>query len=256
MQTPSQAKERWKRACLPRHRTAFVVVAHRGAHTQAPENSLPALEAAIAAGVDFVECDLRTTRDGQIVILHDATLERTTGGKGKLAEKTLAEVKALTIRNSTERVPTLEELLKESRGRVGFYLDCKAVDPAQAFALVKRYKLTEHVLAYTSPEGALAWKRATPQVCVMTSPPDTAKTPEALTAFLNAWPFELLDGPYNLPAESVAAARACGTEIWADIQNPQESPAQWAPAIARGLSGLQTDHPAELIAYLSSTRQR
>jgi glycerophosphoryl diester phosphodiesterase len=169
-------RERWKRARLPWHRTAFVVVAHRGAHTQAPENSLPALEAAIAAGVDFVECDLRTTRDGQIVILHDATLERTTAGKGKLAEKTLAEVKALTIRNSTERVPTFEELLKESRGRVGFYLDCKAVDPAQAFALVKRYKLTEHVLAYTSPEGALAWKRAAPQVCVMTSPPDAAKT--------------------------------------------------------------------------------
>jgi len=252
----------WKRAPLPRHPGRFVVASHRGTHTHAPENSLAALEAAISLGVDFVECDLRTTKDGHIVILHDSTVDRTTDGKGKLAEKTLAEVKALTLRDPRfperkgERIPTFEELLKASRGKMGFYLDCKAVDPAQAFALVKRYKLTDRVFAYTSTDGALAWKKAAPEVPVMTSPPDDAKTPTALTAFLKEWPFELLDGPVTLSAECVAAARDLGTEIWADIENPLESPAQWGPAIARGLSGLQSDHPAELIAYLKQLGKR
>ena len=251
-----QTAERWRRAPLPRYKSRFVVAAHRGLHTHEPENTLASLRASITAGVDFVECDLRTTKDGQLVILHDSTVDRTTGGKGKLAELTLAEVKALTIKNSTERIPTFEELLKESRGKLGFYLDCKAVDPAQAFALVQRYKLTDRVFAYTSTEGALAWKKAAPQVCVMTSPPDDAKTPGALTAFLKDWPFELLDGPYDLPAETIAAAKALGTQVWADIENPLESPAQWEPALARGLTGLQSDHPVELIAYLKTTKRR
>ena len=248
--------ERWSRAPLPRHKGRFVVIAHRGLHTHEPENTLASLRASIKAGVDFVECDLRTTKDGHILLLHDSTVDRTTDGKGKLAELTLAEVKALTIENSTERIPTFDELLKESRGKMGFYLDCKAVDPAQAVALVKRYKLEDRVFAYTSTEGALAWKKAAPQVCVMTSPPDGANTPEALTAFLKDWPFELLDGPYDLPAETVAAAKTLGTQIWADIQDTQESPAQWEPAIGRGLTGLQSDHPVELIAYLKATERR
>lgn len=238
------------------------MASHRGTHTHDPENSLAALEAAIQVGVDFVECDLRTTKDGHIVILHDSTVDRTTNGKGKLAELTLTEVKAVTLRDSrfpertSERIPTFEELLQAAKGRMGFYLDCKAVDPDQAFALVKRYKLPERVFVYTSTEGAVAWKRAAPQVCVMTSPPETAKTPEGMIAFLKEWPFELLDGPYNLPAETVAGAKALGTEVWADIENPRESPAQWEPVIARGVTGLQTDHPAELIAYLKSVKRR
>ncbi len=248
--------ERWRRAPLPRHKGRFVVIAHRGVHTHEPENTLTSLRASIKAGVDFVECDLRTTKDGHIVILHDSTVDRTTDGKGKLAELTLAEVKALTIKNSTERIPTFEELLRESRGKMGFYLDCKAVDPMQACALVQRYKLTDRVFAYTSTEDALAWKKAAPQVCVMTSPPDAAKTPKQISAFLEEWPFELLDGPYDLPAETIAAAKALGTQVWADIQNPLESPAQWEPALARGLTGLQSDHPVELIAYLKATGRR
>lgn len=249
-------KERWKRAPFPQHRGKIAVMAHRGAHAHAPENSLAALKAAIALGVDFVECDLRTTRDGQIAILHDSTLDRTTDGKGAFAERTLAELKTLTLKGSTERIPTFEELLQTAKGQIGFYLDCKAVEPAQALTLLRRYIRLNRVLAYTTPEQALVWKRLAPELCVMTSPPDTVRTPEALTTFLTEWPFELLDGPYDLPAETIAAARRLGTHVWADIQNPGESPAQWEPALRRGVTGLQTDHPAELVAYLKTSQRR
>src|SRR5207244_9942203 len=61
-----------------------VVVAHRGVHTSAPENSLASVREAIALGVDMVELDVRTTRDGRLVLLHDETVDRTTDGSGRV----------------------------------------------------------------------------------------------------------------------------------------------------------------------------
>ena len=69
-------------APLPRARHAFIVVSHRGDHTQAPENTLAAFGNAIKDGADCVEIDLRTTVDSQLVIMHDATVDRMTDGWG------------------------------------------------------------------------------------------------------------------------------------------------------------------------------
>src|SRR5580658_3936942 len=69
-------------APLPAPRHAFTVVCHRGDHTHAPENTLAAFANAIKAGADYVEIDLRTTVDSQLVIMHDATVNRMTGGSG------------------------------------------------------------------------------------------------------------------------------------------------------------------------------
>ncbi|MFL5789999.1 MAG: glycerophosphodiester phosphodiesterase, partial [Actinomycetota bacterium] len=77
-----------------------VIVAHRGAPTERPENTLAAFEAAIAAGAGAVEFDVRLTADGRPVVLHDATLDRTTDGAGLVREHALAEVLALRIRES------------------------------------------------------------------------------------------------------------------------------------------------------------
>ena len=71
--------------------------AHRGEHHHHPENSLPAIEAAAGAGVDYVELDIRTTSDGQLVLMHDATVNRMTNGKGKVAEMTFDEIRALDL---------------------------------------------------------------------------------------------------------------------------------------------------------------
>src|SRR5437762_13585732 len=72
-----------------------VGIAHRGANRVAPENTLPAFEAAIALGCDYVEIDVRATRDGQLVLLHDSTVDRTTDGSGRVAEMNFAAVRAL-----------------------------------------------------------------------------------------------------------------------------------------------------------------
>ncbi|HJW83076.1 MAG TPA: glycerophosphodiester phosphodiesterase family protein [Anaerolineae bacterium] len=92
------------------------IMAHRGNSAVAPENTLAAFRQAIADGADMIETDLHVTRDGVFVCIHDATLDRTTDGRGAVAELTLNEIKRFSASYgrqsfSAERVPTLEELI-------------------------------------------------------------------------------------------------------------------------------------------------
>jgi glycerophosphoryl diester phosphodiesterase len=94
-----------------------MVAAHRAAHNGYPENSLSAIRHAIEIGADIVEIDVRTTKDGISVLMHDSSVDRTTNGTGKIKDFTLAELKALKLkmRDGTvteEQIPTFEEALK------------------------------------------------------------------------------------------------------------------------------------------------
>lgn len=105
-----------------------LVVAHRGDWRNAPENSLLAIELSIAMGVDMVELDVQRTKDGQLVLLHDKTLDRTTNGQGRVADWTLDSLRTLSLRNGLGRVthhklPTLEEAMLLARGKVLVNLD-------------------------------------------------------------------------------------------------------------------------------------
>jgi len=100
-----------------------LVIAHRGASGELPENTLPAYELAVAQGSDMIEIDLHTTRDGAIVITHDEELEGL-GGSGEVADATLEEVRALDAGDGAT-VPTLEEVLDVFGGRIPFNLELK-----------------------------------------------------------------------------------------------------------------------------------
>ena len=105
-----------------------IVVAHRGASVEQPENTLAAFEAAIDAGADAVEFDVRLTRDGQPVVMHDPEVSRTTDGHGLLSELTLDEVRRLRISlpgGGAAGVPTLEEALGCRSGRPAADIELK-----------------------------------------------------------------------------------------------------------------------------------
>lgn len=120
------------------------IASHRGGGATAPENTLPAIRAAIAHGFDYVEVDLALTADGHVVLMHDATVDRTTDGTGRVADLTLAQVRALDAGGwfapefVGTRVPTGDELLEvleATRGRA--ILDLKGIwTAAAATALV------------------------------------------------------------------------------------------------------------------------
>lgn len=95
-----------------------MVVAHRGASVEQPENTIAAFEAAIDAGADAVEFDVRMTADGHAVVLHDPDVSRTTDGTGVVSEMTLEDVRRLGV-------PTLEETLKLLSGRAAVDIEIK-----------------------------------------------------------------------------------------------------------------------------------
>jgi glycerophosphoryl diester phosphodiesterase len=119
-----------KRQILP------AVVAHRGASIDHPENTIRAFEAAVEAGADFVELDVRLTADAVPVVLHDFDLSRTTDGSGLVHQLTLAEVKRLDAsrgRGARAEVPTLREALEALSGRVGVNVEIKNLPGEPAF---------------------------------------------------------------------------------------------------------------------------
>jgi glycerophosphoryl diester phosphodiesterase len=121
------------------------VSAHRGFSSDYPENTIPALQAALDAGAQVAEIDVRLTKDGTLVLMHDADVKRTTDGSGPVAAMTLAEVRTLDAgrwfdrKFAGTRVPTLDEVLAWSRGRLGILVEMKNYperDPAFVEAMI------------------------------------------------------------------------------------------------------------------------
>ena len=105
-----------------------LVVSHRADWRGWPENSLPAMESAINMGVDVIEIDLQCTADSQLIVMHDPTINRTTTGKGVIAEMTLDSIRTFRLKNGVSirtqhQIPTLREALLLCKGRVLINLD-------------------------------------------------------------------------------------------------------------------------------------
>ncbi|WP_163536988.1 glycerophosphodiester phosphodiesterase family protein [Gracilibacillus sp. YIM 98692] len=106
-------------------------IAHRGASDQAPENTMSAFQKGVDYGADFIEVDVHVTKDDELVIIHDLTVNRTSNGKGKVKDLTLEEIKQLDVGShfhadyKEERIITLNELLEELHDKVGIVIDIK-----------------------------------------------------------------------------------------------------------------------------------
>lgn len=144
------------RSLCARANPAILTIAHRGVWTKAPENSLASIRDAIDFGVDIVEIDTQSTLDGQLVVIHDETLDRTTTGRGVVAESELAFVRKAHLRVGAggadaavdaEVVPTLEECLEAARGRIAVNIDTKyEEDLPLVIETVRRLRMQEEVI--------------------------------------------------------------------------------------------------------------
>ena len=108
------------------------IVAHRGLHSRQPENSLSAMEAAWEGGVDWCECDIQLSSDGQFVVLHDDKLDRTTTGQGVMSNFTWEELQKLWLRgagkkSTGEKLPLLQQLLDAMPQHAGLLIEIKPV---------------------------------------------------------------------------------------------------------------------------------
>ena len=124
-----------------------LVAAHRAAHAVYPENSVAAMKEAIRLGVDIIETDIRETKDGVLIIMHDKTIDRTTTGKGLVAEKTYAELQQVFLlhdgKPTSEKIPTFKEVLELVKGKVMLDIDYKADGKRAAKSTAKLLRRTK-----------------------------------------------------------------------------------------------------------------
>jgi glycerophosphoryl diester phosphodiesterase len=243
---------------LPKCKHKFVVIAHRGDHTNAPENTLVAYQHAIDAEVDFVEIDLRTTKDSQLVIMHNNTIDHMTGIKGKIKDILFDTLRQIKVREELHpewgfhAIPTFKEVLELCRNKINIYLDFKEASVAAAYKEILDAGMKDHIVVYINePHQMAEWRKIAPQMPLMISMPKKIETKAEMQQLLAALNINVLDGNYKeYNTETILAAQEKLVPVWADIQSGDEGADRWNKAIGLGLSGLQTDHPKEMVEYL------
>ncbi|MFG2931440.1 glycerophosphodiester phosphodiesterase [Streptomyces achromogenes] len=215
----------------------FLTIGHRGVMGVEPENTLRSFVAAQRAGLDLIELDLHLSKDGALVVMHDAKVDRTTDGSGPIAEKTLAELRALDAGRG-ERVPVFEEVLEAVRAPL--QAEIKDVAAARALAEVMRARdLTARVEVSSFHDEAITEiARLVPGVRTAlvasrygTEVVDRAVAAGAATVCLNI---------RRLTLEIVEHARASGLRILGWVVNTQE---HLRLVRALELDGATTDYP-------------
>jgi len=121
-----------------------LIIAHRGFSGRYLENTLASVRAALALGVDFVEIDVQETCDGELIVFHDYRLNRICGVRGRVRDKTLAEIQRLN-----PQVPTLQEVLHACRGTARVLLEIKRADPRKVAAVIREMRMESDVIVFS-----------------------------------------------------------------------------------------------------------
>lgn len=252
------------------------VAAHRGDWRNAPENSLPAIENAIKMGVDIVEVDVQRTKDGQFILMHDVTLDRTTTGKGKIADWTLDSIHTLRLKNgcaikTKEKAPTLEKALLLMKGQILVNLDKADRYFDEIFVLLEKTGTTKQVImkgGKTAEEVKYQFGKYLDKVIYMPIVHlDKEGAEEQMNRFLKdlkPLAFELLyvEDIHSLPKQ-MKSQLAGKSLIWYNtlwdtmagghdddlsLENPDAGYGYLIDTLGAGI--LQTDRPAYLLEYL------
>lgn len=255
----------------------ILVAAHRGDWRNAPENSVQGLLNCIDMGVDIVEIDLKMTRDGQLVLMHDRTIDRTTNGKGAVADFTLDSLRTFTLKSgitgtTRHRVPTLEEYMLAAKGKMFICIDKGYPYLRQALDILRRTGTLDQVMLNSekNPEQNLneygdLLKQINYKAVVNLSDPANVE------AYLRQFKPQVIELVFsNDTSEYLSNAKKIssrGTKIWHnalwdslcaghtdDLAVEQNRPQDgWDWLIAHGATVIQTDRPQKLLQYLRDT---
>jgi glycerophosphoryl diester phosphodiesterase len=230
----------------------IVVIAHRGEHLRHPENTMPAFAEAVRVSADYIEVDVRTTSDGKLVLMHDASVTRTTDGQGDVAKMTFDEIRALDagIKKGPEfkgvRVPTFDEVLDYARGKINIYVDVKQVVAKDLVEHIHDRGMTDHVVIYSGRiSKAIQDLDATLKIM-----PEAGNPKFAQTLVDQLHPKVLAFDANDFKPDTIAVAKEAKALIYVDRLGPADTAVVWQEAIDAGADGIQTDHPEELVQYL------
>ena len=253
------------------------VVSHRGDWKQFPENSLDAINSIIQMGGDVVEIDVQRTKDGQLILMHDERLDRTTNGKGLIAETTFADIQKLFLKDhngnvTQHKVPTLKEVLLMSKGRIMLNLDKADRFFEQVVALLQETGTTDIAILKGLQSIEEINNRLGVHLDSIIFMPmvrmDNDDAEQRITSFINEMApvvfevgYQKSDNPLPLKAKKLVARKSL---LWYnslkgrngnhdDVVSKADPDAGYGYLIDKlGARMIQTDEPARLIEYLRS----
>ncbi|HUY28390.1 MAG TPA: glycerophosphodiester phosphodiesterase family protein [Candidatus Binataceae bacterium] len=221
-------------------------IGHRGASKAFPENTLAAFRAACEAGADLCELDVQLSRDGAVVVIHDATVDRTTNGRGAVADLTLAELQRLDAGRG-ERIPTLEEVFAATAGRCGLDVELKiaGLEP-QVAAIMRKWNAAETSMVSSFDWRALeAMRTAAPEirlgVLAEKNPARMLEAAERMHAYAVNPRFDLASREFCADAH----ARGFKVLVWT-----VDAPEAMGILIAAGVDGVVTNYPERMRTVL------
>ncbi len=222
----------------------MLIVGHRGARAREPENTLRALRRGMACA-DYVEVDVRVSRDGVPVVVHDATVDRTTDGAGAVRDLTLRELKTLDA-GCGEEVPTLLEVLDCVRGKCGLVVEIKDPDGVEEICRPLRERGPEKLVVVSFDAGAVRkagdlLPGAATGLVVSHAGPDPVWAALSIGAGLVLPRFDLAD----LALVERAHRHRLLVFLWT-----LNTPEAWERAWAIGADGVASDDPCAAREYL------
>lgn len=250
-----------------------MVVAHRGDWREAPENSVWAVKKAIEKGVDMAEIDLAMTKDSVLILMHDNTIDRTTTGKGKPSDFTLDEIKKLHLRDglgveTQMKVPTLQEILEVSDGKILLNLDKGFDYIKQVYPLVKKRNMLDQTLfkghesypEFNQKYGDIKNEIHYMPIIQLGKSEDLKKISDYIKNY-KIYGFEFTVGTTEKDLIDFKSLREKKIKIWVNSLWPHhnagnnddlvlENADVYDWYIIKGVNVIQTDRPKELINYL------
>jgi glycerophosphoryl diester phosphodiesterase len=238
-----------------KERIELLIIGHRGASGHAPENTLAAFKKAVALGAAFIETDLQLSRDARFVAIHDDTVDRTTGGQGKVHDQTLAVLRRLDAGSwfgseyAGERIPTLEEILEFSKKNdVVFYLELKPSgswggDHALIGALRESGEVARVVVISFDPTILASLRKIEPTL--MTGVLYDGQLEDPLTSAVDIGARQIIVRGDLVTPSMIEQAHARDLQVVCWTVN---HPAHIRLLMAAGVDGIMSDYPDRLIA--------
>lgn len=244
------------------------ICSHRAVHLTLSnkvyaENSMTAINMAISNKIDLFECDVRNTADGVLVLMHDATINRTTNGTGTLNKLNYSEVRGLKLRDAAtnltnDTIPTLKQVLAVSKNKIFIALDIDGKAPvAEVLKLVQEMDMLDDVLFFTASQSDVSYLMNNGAIA-MPSCYNNTTFGNYLQNKLKPLLFQTDKNGYNEEWVSMKAAdiRIYCNLYMLDAALPNvDNWAQLNEAIQNGVNIVQTDYPLEMLIYLKSTHK-
>lgn len=234
-------------APLPITKNDFLVIAHGNA-AGAPANTLVAITEAAKLGADYAAIDIKTTRDGKIVL---------SDGTNKINELNFEDLSKIGVLKGKTKyaIPTLAEALQAAKNKINLYIDFQDSNFENVYKQIKEAGMEKNVVLHLNKvDHFLAWRKLATNIPLIATLPSSVKVKEDIGLILERIQLEGIDNAAD--TSFLNYLNQNGVHSLLNVVGDNDKESTWKTVIKTGIQGLQTNHPSELIKYLNANKLR